>query len=779
MNVNKKTDKYLPLLLVITMLLTCIGSFGFTVSATSGDDFIPSGPAAYYIMPDKYNTGYIGDKTVLDTYPNLQTKYPGLTYGSDRVTVNTSNITLEGFTFVDKNIYINTGITNVTIKDFKLVGGMIQVQSGASDVTIKNFVIDRKSTQTGSYGYWGINNVAGDRVLIEDGEIFHTSSSSVNTTKGSTIIRRIYTHDNSDDAFKAGSNTLVESCFAEQCGIGNINSHTDGLQVSGNNSPAGFVTSNVKIYGNRFDMPPLPPYQMSTSCLMIKADIGALDDIEAQYNWFNGGSYSVYAVDATTPYRLTNVNYSNNTFGAGGRYGFLSNRVTAGELTWENNDSTAFRDTGIMAANDANPKGNAWASSVFVRNSSGAKVDSLSFADTSAKAVAVLSNYTLVDQTVTIVAEVWQNNVKISGGAGQTVTLNRYKHLNELLIGNSESIYIPAPDNTYITGLINPPAPFDINMEKEVAITLPSNKSGVEVRVYVYKGDGSTKEELRPAQIITQNSSSVGESNVVPSPTPISVAPTMIPGGAPASSITVDGTPHFKDAFQTGVVDSVFSSALSPGWTNYVSNGTGTYIHDPADSSNKVVRLSSSATASKYTLTSTWSNSGLTASGSSVLLRSRMMMQQPLNDAKGVIAAVAFRGLKDGVDWYPRMIELFPNGQIRMLSNGATSTGTDLGVRWIPNEWLSFEAYMEPNTQDVSQGKIIIAIRGNMTDIKGNPVNFVATQAQLSIPNAVAGDASNITRQHITKADFPANSGTNYVLIDDYDISKVSYYNPI
>ena len=196
-------------------------------------------------------------------------------------------------------------IENVFVK------GMINIY--ANNVTIRNFKIDADSTW---YGIRIYNNAKG--LLIEDGEIFNYLSASVGTAANFTA-RRMNIHESEGDGFKAGDNSIIESCYIHHIGK-KIDAHADGIQIAGG--------SNIKITGNYISSlgdgtgnPAPSPYQFHAAIIM-QCNFAPVDSVWVENNWLDNGSYTINGAvkDFGSP---TNVFIHNNHFGGFPQYGYI------------------------------------------------------------------------------------------------------------------------------------------------------------------------------------------------------------------------------------------------------------------------------------------------------------------------------------------------------------------------------------------------------------------------------------------------------------------------
>lgn len=228
--------------------------------------------------------------------------------------------------------------SNTTIENVDLTGRIV-IGNNAENITIRNCKITPVS---GSY--YGIQIYSGTNILVEDVEIDLSnclSTSSAGIIGSNWTARRVYTHESGSDGYKAVNNCLLESCYTDRLGM-RTGAHADGLQIS--------AGSGLTIRGCTFEMPTGVPGFISTSNLMLKSDSGDITDITVEYNYFNGGGYTIYITEGTAGYTISDVDASNNRFGRDYAFGILAvgSNVTTSEYTWDNN---TFKDTNVIIPN--------------------------------------------------------------------------------------------------------------------------------------------------------------------------------------------------------------------------------------------------------------------------------------------------------------------------------------------------------------------------------------------------------------------------------------------
>src|SRR5690606_6660981 len=147
-----------------------------------------------------------------------------------------------------------------------------------------------------TYGYTGL--------LIEDCELINVSSAGV--YGGNFTMRRTQIHESDGDAVKPTTNCLIEQCWFYNLGRG-AGAHADGVQSRHGGT-------NMTFRYNNYDMPITAPSPCkSNAAVMLEPDGGPLTNVLIEYNWMNGGNYTIDSSGDTT--------IRSNRFGRDYRYG--------------------------------------------------------------------------------------------------------------------------------------------------------------------------------------------------------------------------------------------------------------------------------------------------------------------------------------------------------------------------------------------------------------------------------------------------------------------------
>jgi hypothetical protein len=162
--------------------------------------------------------------------------------------------------------------------------------------------------------------------LLEDVEINGLGNPATTAVGVSGFtVRRADIHGVGDGP-RLGDDTVVEDSWIHGLAEGG-GSHNDGLQSTGG--------SNIVIRNNRIENP-----DQQTSCILIGADLGDIDDVLVEGNLLNGGNYTVYA-GADRGNTASDIRIVGNRFGRDFVFGPKS--LGPGGITWSGN---VWADTG-------------------------------------------------------------------------------------------------------------------------------------------------------------------------------------------------------------------------------------------------------------------------------------------------------------------------------------------------------------------------------------------------------------------------------------------------
>jgi hypothetical protein len=213
-----------------------------------------------------------------------------------------------------------------TVIDGKDINGHLEIK--AKNVTIRNSRIRVANVQAVTSTDHYANLRIEDTEI--DGQVKDASTGGIALIgrTGYTLLR-VNAHGSGDILRIDGTGTVQDSWLHDPNGIGSAQ-HNDVIQSTN--------ATYVRILHNR-----LENQHTQTSCILLKADLGAISDVIVDSNLMNGGGYSFYWYDAN--YKISNGKVTNNKFmrQIGGGYwpkgGYWGTRaLNASQLpTWTNN----------------------------------------------------------------------------------------------------------------------------------------------------------------------------------------------------------------------------------------------------------------------------------------------------------------------------------------------------------------------------------------------------------------------------------------------------------
>lgn len=200
---------------------------------------------------------------------------------------------------------------------FDLGGGHLTITAG--NVTLRNCWIK-------GGGFWNVLVRAGATLTIEDCEIGDPSQVGERGIGGDgrIIARRLYIHS-VEDGIKMSPDSIFEDCWVGNLASSRPSPHADACQNDGG-------ASNVVIRRCYLDVHGAPG---STSAVMIKADLGPIDNVLVEDCYLNGGTYTVYNRRGNSGSMPVGTIVRRCTFGPDHDFGYVSN--DAADLVWENN----------------------------------------------------------------------------------------------------------------------------------------------------------------------------------------------------------------------------------------------------------------------------------------------------------------------------------------------------------------------------------------------------------------------------------------------------------
>ncbi|MFA5561222.1 MAG: hypothetical protein WDA00_01080 [Eubacteriales bacterium] len=437
-------------------------------------------PAGGYVMPDLYNTGY---RCAEEDLVDFHVKYPSFKPGG-AVTITEALATEYNYEF----------------SHFRL-NGSIKV-TATSPVYIHDFYIDAGTS------FYGLTNDGCPLVTMTDGEAVGSRSAFFNA--GNLLLERIYCHDVMADHMKAYNNLTVRSCYIRDGGTRNPGSHADGIQLSGS-------CDNVRIVGNRFDLPGMGYEHVANAAIFIKPEKHAtiVSNLQIDGNWLNGGGHTVYL---TSGYlgseNMHHIYFTNNQTGCGRSFGPL----TWGSTTPFSSDDLSGYDGNIHSVSLLSA-----GSVVFYDGGlDGARMASID--DVTGDSVGVLismANYTNVEQDYEVV-------LRLFDAEGHVVSTNRSQESIRRNLSSSQYI---TTANSYTEEKANlngevftvtmlyeyPDLPSDVP-HTVLWEGLPADLAGHRIEVAVYDGTEQSGTLIR-----SQAFGSVVTENQEPTPDPADV----------------------------------------------------------------------------------------------------------------------------------------------------------------------------------------------------------------------------------------------------------------
>jgi hypothetical protein len=230
-------------------------------------------------------------------------------------------------------------IDGQTIEGYKIIGGSNTLYS---NTTLRNCWI-YGGTSSGSEFSYNILARGNCHLIMEDCHVgedgYYPDRHIYFADSGRGTIRRTYLQGGEDMLkFKSG-------CLFEMIEAGPLepppndpDPHGDNIQTESTNlgtSVEGYASilrySNLP--GNWYN--PRPTLEATnTSAVIIKADLGTVDNVLLDNNYMNGGNATLHLYHAK--YTCTNIHVRNNIFGLDYRYGMLN--IQDGTVgTWTNN----------------------------------------------------------------------------------------------------------------------------------------------------------------------------------------------------------------------------------------------------------------------------------------------------------------------------------------------------------------------------------------------------------------------------------------------------------
>lgn len=404
-----------------------------------------------YVMPDKYNTGHV---TAYEDLVDFGEKYPdvpanvtdkGVKYTINAAAAQKYNYLFEGFKVEHGYIYVEAQGVTVVLRDFYLNAYHANTDydynvDTVTDASFGTAISTPRKIEDRSHPHYG--EYYNGRLVVLDGEIIgssHAQISGFNVT-----VRRCYMHHCQADHIKGFTGQVIVGNLVCEGGLNGSNyhnkNHPDCIQYTVDDGHGkGLATTDVYVYGNRFDIPmitlkdtSLPagkqnyPIYATNAVVMLQSEflipgstelIGGLRNINICKNWMNGGGVSMQVTTKGHMEFFENINICDNVFGHG----------------------ESYKDTFIMWGKDydgvslgkkTNATGNVgitelYAGSVAYYNN-GERIYNLAQATGSLSVKTVISNYLLSEQKAVVKVDVVNASGEVIGTKYQSANINRY-----------------------------------------------------------------------------------------------------------------------------------------------------------------------------------------------------------------------------------------------------------------------------------------------------------------------------------------------------------------
>ncbi|MGI9610262.1 MAG: hypothetical protein ACR2NL_08195, partial [Acidimicrobiia bacterium] len=213
----------------------------------------------------------------------------------------------------------NLSITTdgAVVEDLEIRGSL---RIDANDVVVRNVWVYPKS-------FWTIY-VGSGSASFEHVEIGHPDAVGERGIGGNNVTARYLDIHHVEDGIKIGSNVLYDNVVVHDLDSNRDDPHADAVQADGGQSNAVIMNSSLDSTG---------PLGNGNAAVILKSDLGTLDDITITNSYLNGGNYIVYVRDGGNG-MPTNIEFSNNQIGSDNNYGIVS---TDGPFTWGGNSLTS------------------------------------------------------------------------------------------------------------------------------------------------------------------------------------------------------------------------------------------------------------------------------------------------------------------------------------------------------------------------------------------------------------------------------------------------------
>lgn len=299
------------------------------------------------VLPDKYNTGCIGELEKIE----LDIENGNIV--DDILFIQGSNATKFVLDFYYRN-KDKSGELTIKNKDFSSLG-VVCYHEDMVDREIKVKFINCKfsSMSTGK-----------NKSIIS----YEFINCSFNSFYGSnSILDKCQFGENFTDGIVPFINVTVKnSYFKDFAGvITDKGAHTDGTQLYGHKD---LDVENILYENNRFEIPPVHKAESAAyinACIMLQIEYSNGKNILFKNNYVNGGGYSVYTTSKKEEFTFSNTKIDGLIFGCSSKYGIFypkihsnvefnnisqANSLFVGSV-WKDNGNTHFSVTNDTSLN--------------------------------------------------------------------------------------------------------------------------------------------------------------------------------------------------------------------------------------------------------------------------------------------------------------------------------------------------------------------------------------------------------------------------------------------
>lgn len=219
-------------------------------------------------------------------------------------------------------LQVHEGSLNVTtdgavVENLEIRGSL---RIDANDVVVRNVWVYTTS-------FWTIY-VGSGSATFEHVEIGHPDAVGERGIGGNNVTARYLDIHSVEDGIKIGSNVLYDNVVVHDLDSNSDAPHADAVQADGGQANAVIMNSSLDSTG---------PLGNGNAAIILKSDLGTLDNITITNSYLNGGNYTVYVRDGGNG-MPTNIEFSNNQIGVDNNYGIVS---TDGPFSWEGNSLAA------------------------------------------------------------------------------------------------------------------------------------------------------------------------------------------------------------------------------------------------------------------------------------------------------------------------------------------------------------------------------------------------------------------------------------------------------